>query len=335
MKKLCRVVWNTNYWRKPSGNSNENESSFAASNGFGFEEWLFNYEWCIGGEKYGFLQPINRALKKYQDSTISVALYTKSDKATLLVAEIKSLLVPNDSELENAVHHFRKNEWIEQMRDDVVAIGGNAAILRGLKPSDKPSDILNVKFRPADVKLYEPMEVFAPQHKASTTKRYQLLDWEDSDPQRTIKMQGTRRLRLLKSEDIQIRAAQQSIVVEPQHTRLQNRLLDSLRRKYGEDAVMYEEEFVDITLKEPSCRTYFEIKTRPTARLCIRDALGQLLEYAHYPGKHTADQLVVVGDAPATESDVLYLNTIRSQFKIPLQYARFDWETGGLAEWRK
>ena len=61
--KLCRICWNTNDWRKPSGAIPSDENSFAGSLGFGMEEWLFNYEWLIeedGKEyKYGYLTAIN------------------------------------------------------------------------------------------------------------------------------------------------------------------------------------------------------------------------------------------------------------------------------------
>jgi hypothetical protein len=53
--------------------------------------------------------------------------------------------------------------------------------------------------------------------------------------------------------------------------------------------------------------TYFEIKIALTAKGCIREALGQLLEYNVYPGEQRASEMVVVGEHPATANDGIYL----------------------------
>ena len=77
--KLCRICWNTNGWRRPSGTIKENKNSLAARLGFGLEEWLFNYEWLIDGHKYGFLQPIGKYIQTYEGHSFSALLYTKGD----------------------------------------------------------------------------------------------------------------------------------------------------------------------------------------------------------------------------------------------------------------
>jgi len=58
--RYCRICWNTRAWRAPSASASDSEKgSYVARHGFGHEEWLFNYEWCIDDFRYGFLQPIN------------------------------------------------------------------------------------------------------------------------------------------------------------------------------------------------------------------------------------------------------------------------------------
>jgi hypothetical protein len=46
--------------------------------------------------------------------------------------------------------------------------------------------------------------------------------------------------------------------------------------------VLYENAFVDLSIQTSEGDVLFELKTAPTARTCIREALGQLLDYAHY-----------------------------------------------------
>ena len=111
---------------------------------------------------------------------------------------------------------------------------------------------------------------------------------------------------------------------------MQNRLFESLEKRHC--SVAYEENFIDLTGRDPDCVTYYELKTQPTARMCIRQAIGQLLDYSHYPGSYRADRLVVVGEAPSTDEDRAYLKLVREGFKLPIQYGWFRWEEGDLAD---
>jgi hypothetical protein len=45
--KYCRICWNTSGWRYPTGEAPKLESAgaYVAENGFGNEEWMFNFEW--------------------------------------------------------------------------------------------------------------------------------------------------------------------------------------------------------------------------------------------------------------------------------------------------
>ena len=63
---LCRVCWNENGWRYPSG-STSSDGGYAGKNGFGHEEWLFNFSWIADdGFHYGFLQPVNKVRRNEQ-----------------------------------------------------------------------------------------------------------------------------------------------------------------------------------------------------------------------------------------------------------------------------
>jgi hypothetical protein len=67
-----------------------------------------------------------------------------------------------------------------------------------------------------------------------------------------------------------------------------------------------------------------KIKIAPTAKSCIRQALGQLLEYGLYPDHQRAEKLVVVGDGKATPEDLAYLGYLRKKFGLPIYYQRAD-----------
>ena len=72
--------------------------------------------------------------------------------------------------------------------------------------------------------------------------------------------------------------------------------------------------------------TYFEIKTATSAKQCIREAIGQLLEYSSYPNKNLATTIVVVGQEAANDEDEQYISHLRKKFRIPIRYMRWNWD---------
>jgi hypothetical protein len=66
--------------------------------------------------------------------------------------------------------------------------------------------------------------------------------------------------------------------------------------------------------------SFYEIKTRLSARACIREALGQLLEYAYWPGAQATDQLIVIGEPALDEEARTYLAELQARFSLPVSY---------------
>jgi len=74
------------------------------------------------------------------------------------------------------------------------------------------------------------------------------------------------------------------------------------------------------------------VKTEPTVKLCIRAAVGQLLEYSYYPSEERATNLIVVGWALSESEDAQYLRHLSEKFALPLGYWRFDAEARIVTE---
>lgn len=319
--RYCRLCYNLNGWNKPSGAAKETGTYFA-ENGFGHEEWLLRYEWCIDGQKYGFLQPFTKHLAKYQGSTFSLKLTTNHHRYTFFAGMIRKVYVPHDGELAEAYRHFVANAWLDQMKEEVRAVGGNVAALG----ANDPNLVLNVRFDPSDVVFHKDMPVFPKGSKPTLAPYYNL--YEDSDdPLPTVEQSLTPK----KRGELQfLRAAQQGTTVDPTHAKLQSRLYDWLCQQYGAHAVGFEVDFVDLRTTLPGRVTFYEIKTDSSAKRCVRNAIGQLFEYATYPTSAKADRWIVVGDPVAMSDDIAYLAHLRKRFRLPLYYARFDWQTGSL-----
>jgi hypothetical protein len=58
----------------------------------------------------------------------------------------------------------------------------------------------------------------------------------------------------------------------------------------------------------------------------IREALGQLLEYNHYPARRAASSWLIVLDQEPPEQDRLYILTLRERLSMPVT---IGWPTGG------
>ncbi len=323
--RYCRVCFNSSGWIRPTGTADEAGPSYYAENRFGHEEWLFNYEWCVNGFKFGFLQPFTNAMDRFSGTTLDVALYTKIAGRTFMVGIIKSVYVPTEKELRFAFDEFIKNGWLDQMRNDVAAVNGKVTAIAG----NEPDLIINVRFRPDEVTLYDPMPEFPTDSKPSRTYRYTPISVDGAPlPDHASPASGTTR-----DEEVRLRAAQAATIVDPRHVRLQNRLYQFLCREHGNDSVDYEREFVDLRLTVRDEVTFFEIKIENSAKRCVRSAIGQLFEYSTYPAARRADRWVVVGSAPATADDQKYLAYLRDQYRIPIFYAQFDASIGTLTNY--
>ena len=121
------------------------------------------------------------------------------------------------------------------------------------------------------------------------------------------------------------------------HNSLQSALHKALCKQYGEVNVGTENDTgrgsrVDLVVRTKSDFEYYEIKTYPCIRTCLREGVSQLIEYSYWPGGNTAKRMVVVSENPLTPDAKRYLVTLRSDFNLPVYYRRLDMSTETLEE---
>ncbi|KQC34329.1 hypothetical protein AAU57_14015 [Nonlabens sp. YIK11] len=78
--------------------------------------------------------------------------------------------------------------------------------------------------------------------------------------------------------------------------------------------------YIDLVADFDAYYEFYEIKTASTALGCIRQGLGQLLEYANYYSHSKPIQLTIVGEPKPTKSDLNYLRKLKSVYNIPIKY---------------
>jgi hypothetical protein len=110
------------------------------------------------------------------------------------------------------------------------------------------------------------------------------------------------------------------------HNRLQKELFDNLSRQVGAENVGVEVPSgnggkIDLVVRKEGPRwIFYEIKAGRSAKSCIRDAIGQLLEYSLWPGATRPEKMVVVGEQEMSSEGEQYLEKLNTRFPLPLEH---------------
>ena len=86
----------------------------------------------------------------------------------------------------------------------------------------------------------------------------------------------------------------------------------------------------------PGYKGYIETiqkaKKTGAVKAAIREAIGQLLEYNHYPNHNKADKLIIVTAHEPEQEDMQYLMGLRTIYHIPMYYQQFNRKTKQLSK---
>lgn len=117
---------------------------------------------------------------------------------------------------------------------------------------------------------------------------------------------------------------QKEIDIVIRHSILQEKLVLELEKEYGKENVSVECNLdgkrIDVVVQDKEGNIFYEVKVCNTALSCIREAIGQLLEYSYFPDCNNAKRLVIVGESELDDKTETYLKTLTSKFNLPLEY---------------
>lgn len=331
--KIARICWNKDEkWVKPSGRKGKtsNKESYEYQNGFGHEEWLLDFSKIIGGYHYAFLQPINRNWKKYSNdkAIFNISLYSINNdtKQKWWIGEILNVEVISEEKSISISNEYKKRGWLQEMRKQVEDVGGKLS-------SNNSEGLFNIRFREIDTKgiLSEP-KLLSPDDKSVTSFYYSTLLNKKEEPTiikpESIFIPGhnpqKNRYTTLYTNSVK--------EVNKQHSDVQTFCYNELVSEYGYNNVTTEYTTrygasVDIAVKTGKGISYYEIKTSPILRECIRGALSQLLEYAHYSqdkSDYQVTKLVIISNNEMTNEAREYLKILNETYGIPICYRRAD-----------
>ena len=337
--KICRICWNTQGWRKPSGpqGKSKNKKAYEYRVGYGHEEWLLDITKIVKGWHYAYLQPIGLHRDKYVGQTFDISLYSIDDdtKARWWVGRILGVEVISQTESRTVYSIYKKNGWLKEMEQQLVAAGANVNDFRNIPPEG----FAVVKYQPDSVQLLDSPLEFSADDPAVTANYYILLN----EKQTPKLLHGTSQFTFAPGHNPKKNSAKshyekQSSDFDLVHNAIQTSIYRQLAKKHGEKNVGTEQETgngskVDVVVRDADKKfIFYEIKTTYSVRLCIREAVGQLLEYAFFSKNANAKKLIVVSPNKITPTAKDYLNRLRELFGIPIYYQRYVPEKDALEE---
>lgn len=325
MPKITRIAYNSAEWQHPTGEAKKSEGSgtYNHLHGFGHEDWLFRSEWLIDGWRYAFIEGINKSHAKLvkEDQPVDLTLFTKQpDKKRRYVAAVKAVECLDDQQAADALREFKRRGWFDIMEQEVRDVGGDPSALGAFKWA---KHVLNVRFRLENVTLFPPKSYAAAGDPILKLMRYMLYDEANigRSPKNPTRPSHSGTSELPESKSFNRRAVA-AVECTPEHVRMQAILMQELKVEYPQAQVVREKDFIDVSVRTPTELILFEIKSDLEPRTVIRQALGQILEYAFHPSRQHALplKLVIVGRRALSTDDKAYLDRLLTNFSLPIEY---------------
>lgn len=322
---LTRIAYNSSEWRWPTGEARELEGPTTMNGiyGYGCEDWLFRSEWAIDSWCYGFIQGVNNSHARLvrEGLPFDLTLYTiRPNKQWRLVADLRDVECLDFGLALEVMNVFKQRGWYRQMEKEVKKIDGDTSGFR----TGLPVPEINLRYRLRNVTFF-PAETHLGQKDAvRSLKRYLLYDVakQERDPDlsaRLVTRLGARDLPVARR--IQ-RGAVDAVEYTPEHILMQAQLMKELRSEYPKAKITREQDFIDVRVETAKELILFEIKSDLSPRTVIREAIGQILEYAFHPRlTHVLPvRLVIVGRSKLSPEDMAYLMRLQRDFDLPLAY---------------
>lgn len=323
----------------PSGieGKSKNVDSYEHEYGFGHEEWLLDMEKLIDGYHYGYLQSLSKAHEKHQGKVFNISLYTINSltKERWWIGKIKDAKVISKQKAIDVLEEYQKKGWFKEMLDQLSLVGANSEHF-GV---DDPYGFVNIKFKPENIDLLPTPLRFSHKDPAVPSTYYVLLD-KKTEPNLEIPIKRTIVFspgHNEKKSRTKAKYPQREREVDLMHNRMQTDIYNQLVREYGEGDVgtelpLGEGTTVDVVVRKGDSYVYYEIKTANSIRICIREALGQLMEYGFWSKEECVEKIVIVSQNYITKDAEDYLRLLKSEFNIPVKYVRYDCELKKLIQ---
>ena len=339
-KRQMRITWNEYNWEKPSGHlwskENQTKKNIAYENqyGFGHEEWLFNQRYRINGFQYGYVRGVEKAALE-NELIRELYLYTKDTEGNyFFIGILKNVerITQNSKEQELIKATFDK--YFETAIKELKEVGSDYTELKrtGMTPTLKfkwedanileepiPMKIDNSKYRRYQpYKLTKEFEIFSNNHiNKQIELNFRPGKAKSKSSYSTSRKKGKREVKSL-------------------HVEILDYLYKKLLEKIEKNNLSVEKSYVngkivDLLEKvEGNKYIFYEVKTSNSGLTNIREAIGQILEYALIDEKIIPKKLIIIGPAKLNDNERKYFKRLGQTISIKLEYWFYNTENKEL-----
>ena len=333
-EKIARICWNKNYWVSPSGRLGKSgdKDSYEYITGFGHEEWNFDTDKVVDGYVYGFLQQCNTKSNIHIDHVYNISFYSiekinSYQNKKWWLGKINSVEVIQGAESKKIYGIYKRNGWLSEMEADLRMLDLD---LKSFIETTNDT-FFNIKFKVSDMQLLdEPIEL-EKNDPAIPSFYYNLLNkiQEPNLPQSASNQFVFKPGHNPGKNETVTNSKGGKNDKSLFHNEMQTNIFSLLESSYGKGNVGTENDLgyqtkVDMVVKEKNSFVFYEIKTSQTAKAAIREAIGQILEYAFWPNKNNAVKLVIIAPPAPTADAKVYIKKLREEFSLPIFYQQYD-----------
>jgi hypothetical protein len=342
--KIARICWNDLGWEKPSGSNGKSTNADAfESKGYGHEEWLFDLDRVINGYHYGFLQAFNKGSRHGEkfDLHLYTLKYDKGKAVPYWVGRIRETIVLTKKEQEKIFQKYIDNGWYSEMMQELNDVDVESRDLEIVSEEE----LFNIKFKvdQSTFVIFDELDPISdPKRQIGPGYgRYGLKDLftkttslENSNNNYEFRA-GHKKTKTGKTKSVYTK---KTIDRTLKHKEIQEHMYNQLANIYGKKRVGTEVPTgygtsIDVVVKHPDeSQWFFEVKTYNLPLICVREALGQILEYAMFSQNNHADKLIVVGVNEPSNSEKEYLKHLRNITGLSIYYQVFDLKKKSLLQ---
>tara|TARA_R110000744_G_scaffold114988_1_gene215050 strand:+ start:1704 stop:2810 length:1107 start_codon:yes stop_codon:yes gene_type:complete len=154
--------------------------------------------------------------------------------------------------------------------------------------------------------------------------------FKSEKPPNSSKSKRTRKGTETLNSDNLLRKGSEGTIVTQQHKEFQKQLKKYLEAQFPTAMITFEKNFIDLLLISNQEVHYYEVKTALTPEACIKQGLGQLLNYSYFEeqilGKYKGltKKIVIFGKWKAKSFDLEFINYINNSLSVNFEYLSLD-----------
>ncbi|WP_426671473.1 hypothetical protein ACPPVU_09565 [Mucilaginibacter sp. McL0603] len=334
-KRLLRLTWNSKGWEAPCGHEwkkkNQGDSNIAFENqyGFGGEEWLFNTRYQKDGFQYGYIRGVH-GLSENVEVIDNAYLFTIKPQTSqrYIVGIIHNLEVIVGYEPEEKIAQKLYDKYLDDMKSELIeAKADEKGLYYGF--------VASVKFKIEGNELFEkPIPI--PGLKGRKYNRFQPYIIDDTLDEIIAGVlpkdafffnSGVAENKLEFERNLTSSTKTITRVHSDITTELEKFLKPVYTLKAGNLSVektRFGDNTADVVLKHSEkLYSIIEVKTSINVRKNIREALGQLVDYAFWYDDILIKDLIVVSPSALEGQMLNYFKRLKQRLNLNLQYWQF------------